>query len=479
MPTLPHYNAQRNIQTISGQSPVAMKSGSSDIYEVTGKALEKTQELAFKWSNALDTIQYTTAKANYETGLLDIEERATNDLDYNNSDKYFKELDELKKNSLKGIGNPSVENRAALEFDFGNKQSQIKINHIYKKKQIEVGKVSLQTGIDSLLQRKLNAVTQAEADKINSDIAGLLNINVQSGIISSEDAAKKLHDIRKTAVEYDIYNDPSTQEEDSQVLAELKKGPNGRYQDITPDERLDLIKDSQRRIFQNNQTMKKDAEEFRDLRNEDIYQKLMEGTLTLNDIEKEKKIPPEQGGIPMQQLKSIQEGLQKRIKTGVEVAVDEDEPIFFWKTSAGKYLNFIDTYIADETDRQRAREYLANAYRDKNITAKEASFLNKLKSLTNDIKWNDSVGVFKTAIQNLRWFYLNKKATNQELALSIKQLLDGVIDGKEAIPLSNEIIKKHTIQKNPAITSFSPEGQLTMDENGYVAVVKPDGSYKE
>ena len=95
MPKLPGFDSQRQLTT---QQPRFLRTGAGErnIYDIVGKTAGEIQDIGIKWSNALDTIQYTSAKANYESGVADIINRAENDISYNNSEQYYKELDNLK-----------------------------------------------------------------------------------------------------------------------------------------------------------------------------------------------------------------------------------------------------------------------------------------------------------------------------------------------------------------------------------------------
>ncbi len=478
MPQLPQYNSQRQINTQSARQPAVLKSGSSDVYDAASQALEKTTEIATKWSNALDTIQFTTAKANYESKVLDIETRALNDPSYNNSDQYLKELEKAKTENLKGFQSKGVESRLALEFDSGNQISKIKIDNIYKKKQIEVGKVSLLAGLDTLLQKKLNATSPVEANKVNTDITNLLNLNVQSGIISPEDAAKKMKDLKKTSVEYDIYNDQSTQEKDSLVLAELKKGEKGQYPDLAPDERLDLIKASQGRIYQNNQTLGTQVKDSQAQRQDNFIDKLVSGTVTLKDIDNEMAIPEDQGGMRRESLLSYQKTIRGGITTDLKRMLDEKDADNMPTARAEKvkmYNKLIEDFIDDKTDIWAARKQLAKAYSDGIIDPKEQQFLNNLRKNLNNIDSNRSSW---PAFNNLRMFINKMKgytATDEEIAINLKSLL-GTGDVSEQSVIKT--LGDHVKSKIPGVATFPKEGQIFFDKDGNQFTIYPDGSIK-
>ena len=330
--------------------------------------------------------------------------------------------------------------------------------------------------IDAKLQTNANlfpAASPEDKTKIITDAHATIAAGYNRGLYTYEQAQKKIEDFNGPIVKTDIYNDNSTQETQSKVLAELKKGDKGSYVFLSQDERLKMIEDSQRRIFQNNQTYKRQNEEIKDVRFDGIFQKGIDGTLSLQDIDNELAIPEEQGGISKKELLQIKKGIETKIKSDLEVIIKDS-------SKAEDYLKFIDNFIDDETDRQKAREYLAKAYSDGILSPKEGKFLNTLKKKLEDIQWNNTDNLFKNTIEGWKVILKSRKsATNNEIALGIKELIQGISNGKNPTILLKEILNRDAIKRNPAIQTFNENGQMTMDEQGNTAIVKPDASYEE
>jgi hypothetical protein len=272
-----------------------MRNEATAPFENNQKVLGAMTQVAQAWSEAQDVMQYTQAKAKYEVTSATIQGRAAADPDFNNLNKYTDELKNSKKEIIKGISNQAVANKLGMEIDYGNEIASIKIGAGFREKEIANNKVMLKTNMDSLLQKKLNAATPAEAMQYDNEMNELLQANLKTGTIDAADLDKMMKDSQKTSVQYEIYSDPATKEVDSAVLKELKD-PKGKYSFLGPNERLDLIQESQRRIFQNNQTFKREAEVSRNTRFDNIFTKAYQNNLTLADIDAEIKIPEEQGG---------------------------------------------------------------------------------------------------------------------------------------------------------------------------------------
>lgn len=150
--------------------------------EAIGKVGQTVQDTSIKWVNALDTVQKTTATANFRTGLAEIQQRAQNDPNYNNSDQYMKEIEKLRTDNLKGFASKTAETETALNFGYESKVAGIQIGNIYKKKMIDVGQASTLSLID-------NETSNPTPNSL-SNIKSLLNTQVQAGIIGHTAAYK-------------------------------------------------------------------------------------------------------------------------------------------------------------------------------------------------------------------------------------------------------------------------------------------------
>jgi len=203
VPDFPRYQSKGQITT---QQP-AVQAADDTTGEMLGqvaKVGQNVQEAAFKWSNTVDTVQKTAATANFKSGLLDITQRAQDDPDYNNSDQYFKEIEKLRTQSLKGFSSKAAEAQAAVELGYDAKVAQIQIQNLYKKKMIDVGQASMLKLIDT----EINNPSESSL----SNIQNILNTQVASGIVDHKDAYKLYQDseqkVKFNTFLRDFRNDP-------------------------------------------------------------------------------------------------------------------------------------------------------------------------------------------------------------------------------------------------------------------------------
>ena len=251
MPQLPTYNSQ---ERISPQTTAPIQTGAAQrATAVSGPILDAATEINKKWQEANDVIQYTSAKASYETSMADILNRASNDPDYNGSDKYFKEIDKAKKDSLKGFSNNQLAQRTGFEFDNSGYETKLKVENVFRKKQLDFAGVELTRGLDVLSLKVSNASSSEEAKKYNREINTLLDMNIRSGVITREQAEKQLKETKEKSVSYEISNDPSLETKSSPVLQELQKGDNGRYSFLDSIQREKAVKEARQKINENKQ----------------------------------------------------------------------------------------------------------------------------------------------------------------------------------------------------------------------------------
>ncbi len=348
MPVLPGYASKQNINPNTAaplREADPLRKDAAASFEQDQGVLKTLGEVANKWSDANDVMQYTEAKAKHGVAVAEIEARASADPDFKNSEKYHQELAAVQKTAVEGISNQQVAAKAGAEFSYDSQIAAIKIGANFKTKQIAYNQVMVKTSLDTLMQSKLAAATPAEAAQYDAKITNLLTENLQTGTLSYAEADKLLKDSQETTVKYEVYADTATQEKESSLLKELKN-PKGKYSFLDPDTRLKMIEEDQRRIFQNNQTYKREAEVSRDQNFTDVFTKANEGTLTLNDLDAQMAIPEEDGGIPKKQLLEIRKSIQTRVKNDLETVVNSND-------KAADYVKFVDNFISDETDRQK------------------------------------------------------------------------------------------------------------------------------
>lgn len=180
--------------------------------EVMGKmgaALgEQVQDLSMKWIQASDAIQKTTAQVNFKAGMLDIQQRAENDPDPNNSAIYQQEIEDLRSRSLKGFTSKQAETEMALDLGLESDTGKIQINKIFKNKFIDFGRAKSREGLDQIVAdprpENQKAINEYVDEKVNS-----LMFSAEEGY----KLKKEYNDLNKTGMFLSELNrDPSAAE---------------------------------------------------------------------------------------------------------------------------------------------------------------------------------------------------------------------------------------------------------------------------
>jgi hypothetical protein len=470
-PMIPQYEAKRNI---TAQTPEPMRQEVADRYEPIKTVTQALTSVAQQWQKANTVMQATKSKANWEMESAIIQANQAADPDYNNVGKYIDELAKAKSRALEGIEDKSVQQQLAIQYNMDSRIAQIKMEGDAQDKQLVDYRVDIAKSLEMLQMKKRQAATPQEITEINSQIDTLMNGAMAIGAYNKAQIVKLLDDSNKLGVQYDIYADNSTKEQDSRVLEELRKGESGAYKDIAASDRLSLIKQSQDRIFQNNQTYKRENENIKNARFDDIFDKINQGTLVLADIDREMEISEEQGGIPKRQLLNIKEGIQRKVKSDLETIISVDG-------KAEEYLDFIDNFIDDENDRQKARELLSKAYKDMILSSSEATVLNKIKNEAQEIQFARSTNIFTAAVRSIQeQFGLWKATDEKDAALAIKELLTEMANGKDITQAAQDIISQKKTKLNPALLMLTgTAGVPFMDTSGIVKLVFPDGRVED
>ena len=189
MPSLPVYNQQRNIS--SGVSAAPRDTATAQA-SVNNELINAASDITQKWNNAVDTIQATSAVTKFNTAILDIKTRAENDPDINSYPKYKKELDNARKESLKGFQNKMVEEKVGFSLLNDANVADASIGNTFRTRQIQFGQAELLKGVDALTQRNVNAINAADAQKSEQDLSDMIAANVKAGVINADDGYKLL-----------------------------------------------------------------------------------------------------------------------------------------------------------------------------------------------------------------------------------------------------------------------------------------------
>ena len=483
MPSIPQYTSKERVTTEPGISKLNVNPGAGEALERSGEMLSILGEKMRKIGNANAECSADIAIKEWE--LVDSDKRSK-EPDLN---KALIDIEDAKRKSTNEIAKQNFSDPIGKQ-EFLRKQELLDAGYVIQqkasvyKKQAELGRVNLLTKAN-LRKEEAYDVPLADLpetlDKIKADLTEGVELGIFDPVDVEKEYSKIVEDVRQGRPQKAIYDDPSTQEEDSQVLKELKKGSGGEYANLTHEERTKAIKESQQRIFNNNQRFKREVEVSQHERNTGVIDKLATGNLTLGDIEAEYKIPEDQGGIPRATLLQYQKGIMGGVKADLTLMLNEkiDKKPTERARLVKQYNELIDYYIDDKVDQWKAKEALAEAWKDGSLNPKEAKLLDPLKKDLKDIEFNRSKSLFVGAIKNIKkWTKQQSNATDEDLAVNIKQLLNGVAKGGEPDVVVKQILSDNMKTYFPDYVTYPKEGRIKEDKkSGRTFKVFPDGTW--
>ena len=456
-PTLPIYNSQKNINANIAE-PLRDEAAQpfKDQQQVIGTVADITQ----KWSHANDVMQYTEAWAKYGVALTDIESRASGDPDFKNSDKYYKEIEDAKKNTLQGISNQQIASKVSLEFDESAAITGIKIGADFQRKQLDYNKVMVKTNLDNIMQKKISANTAAEAEQYEQDFQNILSSNIAAGTIDLATADEIAYNSTKSAYESIVYSDPS------RAIEILKK-----EKDLSSEDKYKLRNEAQ-------QIQKRDKE-FQEWQTK---QTQIGGTIELSDALYNNTLTPkmvrtmQQQGIIDSETATIFDSLAIDKKYDIPDSTALGQPDYFLRLledSNGEKAQ-VDKVLRDAAKAYGNGKLGVNQYRYFIENAKE-TFDRQSKGIFTETKEQSSI---KAAVKGIEEFDKSNKSNKLKGEMTSK-FFDRYKPGEDANKIKNDIINETVVQKKPEISNIPEEGKVMVDKNGNKARVFPDGHYEE
>lgn len=208
MPTLPIYDRQRQLDVRMPQPAQASqahvkeaKEASQNLQAVGGVM----QTAAIEWKKASDIMDYTKGKNDLTFANNEVIQNATLDPDFKNADKYIDQLKSNKTVAMKSIRNPRIAEAAGVEFDHDIKIAQLKIDGIFKQKEITQYKQNTDNLIEDL-NEKYPQLSVDERNKQVTDLLGFIEVAHNMGAYDESEYHDKLKIMEDLELNRAIYN---------------------------------------------------------------------------------------------------------------------------------------------------------------------------------------------------------------------------------------------------------------------------------
>lgn len=436
MPNFPRGKQSGYDRYESKATPTTQQPSAFAPEDNTGEAVQKIgaqtgeaiQAASVKWTNAVDTIQKTTAQANFKSGMLDITTRAANDPNNNNSDQYLKEIEKLKTDNLKGFASKTAETEMALNFGYESKVGQAQIQNIYKKKMIDVG----QANSMKLIDMEVNNPTENSLPNIQAE----LNKQVSAGIFSHEAA-------------YKMYQDSEQKVKFNTFLQDFRSNPVGAEKQFNQNSYGMDIETSEKARAKLNELKVIQKEQEGNLYG-DMGLRVVTGQLPEDEIN---------AAIAMNKL-NPNEGITEAHGKTLKAALYKDVTKRIGEKEFKKYKQAIDfVFSSSPQDRFKGYEAILAAYTD-GLDKDDASFLKKILDTKKDVKFaNDAAAGIKFIETLFGARPKNVPRETQSLLLYAKKIANGTSPDQAAQETAFDLIKEDhpAIVGDPELAgAFSP-----------------------
>jgi len=221
---MPLYESNQNIDA----RPVAPELHMAGQREKAISGMVDTvQDLTDHLSKVNDVMQETKAKTDIEMALVQKEQAAQLDPNADNVEEHLKGIQDLTKNATKGIDNQELAARVGAEIHQTAFLSGIKIQDMFKKKQMFANDMKLDQLATTTAYNKANAVSEAAGLQDEANFMDTITQNVNSGLISQARAEQLVRSYKLGVVKNDINKDPATNLSDSPLYKDINSNKYG------------------------------------------------------------------------------------------------------------------------------------------------------------------------------------------------------------------------------------------------------------
>lgn len=470
MPTLPGYDSKQSVNPIAtaplrNNDPMINEAAAAG--QDTQNMLKTLDVVTQKLSDANDVMQFTKAKSTAQIGLAQQEALAKADPNPDNADAHLKAIQNVADKSVDGISNQMVAQKASSEIKADAFVAGIKINSMFKEKQMLANDIALGSYADTAAQNKSNAVTPALGMQVEQDFLKTIQTNYAAGLITEGRAKGLIDDYRIGEVKNDIIKEGATQIGDSSVLTEIQKGKDGKYNALSTDQRTEASRMVRLQVRDNKQisteqNMSTRIDTIKGIANGEIT---WQNTKFITDM--------------AQKDPDLAEALQKNLtenKKGGTYSAQEDKNADFESLASDIFKantkEDINKYLLKALTPGMSMDRLSILV---NAAEQRGSTLPTMKDSTNgqvDPKQQQIDSAFKH-IQN--YVKVNKPKDDNVIINFFKNL------GTATPPIeaASRAINAESIKNRPDIIGNPPTGRTMIDKYGNRALVFPDGHVEE
>lgn len=464
MPDLPIVNSTKNITANIAQPE---RNEASQPFQDISKVGTAMQNITQKWSDANDVMEFTKAKSNAQIAIANQEALAKNDPNPDNAQAHIKAIQDATTQATEGISNQMVSQKASQEINAEAMISSIKINGMFKEKQMLANDIALSSTADLAAQSKSNAVTAAQAQQIEHDFLTTVQRNYASGLINEGRAKSLIDDYRMGEVKNDIIKEGAIRIGDSNVLTEINKGKDGKYTALSTDQRTEadrmvrlMVRDNHQISIEQNMSNRVDT--IKAIANGDVT--WQNTTFIKNMATKDPDL-----------AEALQKVLMANTK-GANYSAEEDKNADF-ETLIGNVFKAntkedINKYLVQSLKPGMSMDRLSIIV---NAAEQRGAMLPTTDASTNG-KTDPKQEEMDNAVKHIQNFVKASKQKDDNVFVNFFKNLTG---GSTPTEAAGKAINTQAVTNRPDLIGNPVTGKTMIDRYGNRAIVYPDGHVEE
>jgi hypothetical protein len=271
MPSIPTYRSQETLK-VQQREPLRKEAGEK--FEPFKDLSNTLVSIEADWRETKGVMEMSNAKAFHSQRIAEIQSKAKDDPDFNNSSLYISELQKANSDSLDMINNKKFRNIASFDFNKDTTLASIKIDNDFKQKTIANWGVSLSNLLTAEANRDF--ATIAEKQEADESTISYIASGFSKGLIDAKTAQKMGEDYFEKQMNNDIFRDPRQF---------LDRANTGWYDFIDDKQKGEKIRKAER-LIQNGESYAKWQMNQNDISGSyQLSNALMQGNLTEDLIE--------------------------------------------------------------------------------------------------------------------------------------------------------------------------------------------------
>ena len=192
--------------TTQAPSVQAAEDTTGQILEQGAKLGQQVQDVSLKWFEAVKSTRKTVALVNNKSEILDIEQRASVEVDPNKLKDYQSDIEKARLKNSEGLDSLSV-----LELNLDSRIASLKLDGVFKKKTIELDTIATKRSIAF----EVNNPTPDSFPKIQAILKEKIDKGLLDPSVAYTEEVKANNDLGVNRINQDLYQAKTPEEVDA------------------------------------------------------------------------------------------------------------------------------------------------------------------------------------------------------------------------------------------------------------------------